>query len=526
MVNEETNAKVPFILVTELPRLEVTTPQNIKRDKEKPQSSTTETPAKPAVQTIDQATQTTLKIAPVSSTNQIVPSVPLNPRSVSPTSSRPRSISPRSTASPSSPRKNHNLSIVTPTTPGARVPTQTSPRNVTTPRPSSSASTSSTTSTSTSTSASASASTLTTAPTPTPTPTLAPAVPSVNEATNILNVEQMLDYVDTLHDYIGDLEKEKRARGEFVPNVVRSASLPSAFKQRATSAGRPPLTNSLARNHFIPRSAFSTSQNVPPTQPSSASTLPVRSNTMDNLPAYILPSANPSFLLPTPIPSPRGDLPLTASQDSSTTPSYFTRSSYTTPNGTPLATSRSISSDIPYFTLSSFSSLDSIPESLLHSRFLNQSTTIPQTPENNSDNPYASTPAVTPSTSGLDPRVLRLEIHELQTQIYFRQAQLAAFLHIKFRITALPSKERRFSLEPNKEPRDTNRERNNLLAKFYSTLELPEPNVRMLYNEVAHRLEVPVDSILALVKNGDTLVTVDEDVEDGLTVDVYLDEQV
>lgn len=78
--------------------------------------------------------------------------------------------------------------------------------------------------------------------------------------------------------------------------------------------------------------------------------------------------------------------------------------------------------------------------------------------------------------------------------------------------------------DPTNRESTLNRERNNLLASFYVTLEIAEASVKLLYGEVALRLEVSVDSILALVKNGDTLVTMDEDVEDGMAVDVYLDE--
>ena len=392
---------------------------------------------------------------------------------------------------------------------------------------------------------------------------------SLGDAHGIMNMDQVLDYVDTLHDYITDLEQDKRKRGEFVPQVLRSASLPSTFKQRSRAPPpASPLSSSSSsslssRPHLplppVPRlplgtplpSSFAHLQQHAASAQQNHSTAP-----------YIIPTPryNPAFLV-SPIPSPRTDLPndttaaptqmqvQTQTQEDAAHAPYFTRSSYNTPSGTPLSSSRSYSSDIPYFTLSSFPSMESIPDAMLprnaarglftsSSTFSRGNLDTPSPRSTSSRAPtrsYTSSVAHTPVPSALS---LRQELHELQAQIYLRQAQLAAFLRIKFRVTNSPLPNGLRTSQnlgphppfPNRHFTQLNRggtldrERNNLLASLYLTIEIPEARVQLLYGEVAVRLEVQVDSILALVKNGDTLVSIDEDVEDGMAVDVYLDE--
>ena len=61
-------------------------------------------------------------------------------------------------------------------------------------------------------------------------------------------------------------------------------------------------------------------------------------------------------------------------------------------------------------------------------------------------------------------------------------------------------------------------------ARFYHHISLPLQQVGVLRMEVARRLGVDASSLFALVKEGDTLVEVDEDISDGLVLDVFLRE--
>ena len=61
-------------------------------------------------------------------------------------------------------------------------------------------------------------------------------------------------------------------------------------------------------------------------------------------------------------------------------------------------------------------------------------------------------------------------------------------------------------------------------ARFYHHVSLPLQQVGVLRMEVARRLRVDASVVYALVKDGDTLVEFDEDISDGLVLDVFLRE--
>lgn len=62
-------------------------------------------------------------------------------------------------------------------------------------------------------------------------------------------------------------------------------------------------------------------------------------------------------------------------------------------------------------------------------------------------------------------------------------------------------------------------------ARFYHTALLAAPTMTSLRGEISRRLGVDSSHIAAIVQDQDILVSEDEDIIDGLVLDIFLSEQ-